>query len=459
MNNTIPELIRQQRNFFLTQRTKEIAYRKKVLKRLRQEIIAREDAICDAIYADFKKPKFECLGTETQLVLGELNLALKKLEFWARPEKVASPWLNFPSSDYIYKEPYGTVLIIAPWNYPFQLAISPLIGAIAAGNTAVIKPSEITPNTSGILSELITTVFEPEYVVVIEGGVAVSQKLLEEPWDYIFFTGSTRVGQIVYESAAKYLTPVTLELGGKNPCIVDATASIALSAKRIVWGKFLNAGQTCIAPDYVLVEASVKDKLVHALKESIRKSYGEHMETSPDFARMVSTHHYNGLKAMLAGEEILYGGESNDADNYISPTLINEPGMDSKLMEGEIFGPLLPIISYETEEDIHSYIMNYGKPLSTYVFSNSRSFQKKILRTYSFGGGAINDTVIQFANKNLPFGGVGHSGIGAYHGKGSFDVFTHLKPMVKRGNWMDAPLRYPPYKLPLAIAKRIKHLF
>lgn len=459
MNHTIPESVQQQRSFFLTQRTKDVSFRKKALLRLQKEIIAREDAICDAVYADFKKPRFETLVTETQIVLAELKLALRKLEFWAMPVKVSSPWINFPSSDRIYKEPYGTVLVIAPWNYPFQLALAPLVGAIAAGNTVILKPSEITPNTSNIIAEIVRTVFPPEHALVIEGGIEVSQALLIQKWDYIFFTGSTRVGQIVYESAARHLTPVTLELGGKNPCIVDTTANLTLAAKRIVWGKFINAGQTCIAPDYILVHKKVKNDLVGALKKSIVTYYGVDIEASPDFARTVGPQHYNGLKAMLEGEEILFGGDHNDADSYLSPTLINEPGLNSKLMQGEIFGPLLPIISYETDENLREYIMNYGKPLSTYVFSKSRAFQKKIISTYSFGGGAINDTVIQYANKNLPFGGVGKSGIGAYHGKRSFDIFSHHKPVVKKANWLDIPLRYPPYRLPTKIAKQIKKLF
>ncbi len=459
MTNSIPQSITRQRSFFETQRTKELSFRKNALKKLRQEIVTREDAICEAIYADFKKPRFESLGTETQLVLGELNLALKNLELWARPESVSSPWLNFPSTDKIYKEPYGTVLIIAPWNYPFQLVFAPLIGALAAGNTAVIKPSEITPNTSRIISEIVTSVFEPEHVLVVEGGIPVSQELLAEKWDYIFFTGSTHVGRIVYESAAKHLCPVTLELGGKNPCIVDKTAAISLAAKRIVWGKFLNAGQTCIAPDYVLVEAEVKDQLVAALKTSIRKAYGADVEASTDFARMVSPQHYAGLKAMLEGSDILFGGETNDADNYLSPTLVDEPDLNSKLMAGEIFGPILPIISYTGAQTLHKYLSHYDKPLSTYVFSKSRSFQKNIINSYSFGGGAINDTMMQYVNKSLPFGGVGASGIGAYHGKNSFDIFSHRKPMVKRGNWIDIPLRYPPYRLSTTLAKQFKRLF
>lgn len=453
------ELLQKQHDFFATQQTKDISFRKKALKRLQKEIIAKEDAICGAIYADFKKPKFETLAAETQFVLAELKLVIKNIDLWARPERKSATLMNWPSSDWIYKEPYGTVLIIAPWNYPFQLAIAPLIGAIAAGNTAVIKPSEATPNTSKIISDIINAVFTEVHVGVVEGGVEVSRDLLAQKWDYIFFTGSTRVGKIVYESAAKHLTPVTLELGGKNPCIVDETASIALSAKRIVWGKFLNAGQTCIASDYILVHKSVKDKLIAALKQSITKCYGENMEASPDFSRTVNQGHYNGLKAMLEGEEIIFGGNSNDNDNYLSPTLVNEPKLDSKLMHGEIFGPILPIIAYETDDDIHKHIMNYGKPLATYVFSNNKKFQQKIINNYSFGGGAINDTVIQITNKKLPFGGVGASGIGAYHGKTSFELFSHQKAIIKKANWLDAPLRYPPYNLPMKLVKKVKYLF
>lgn len=453
------EILLKQRAFFLSQQTKDVAFRKKALKKLQKEIIAREDDICDAVYADFKKPKFETLAAETQFVLAELKLTLKNIELWARPERKSATLMNWPSSDWIYKEPYGTVLIIAPWNYPFQLAIAPLIGAIAAGNTVIIKPSETTPHTSKIIVELIDSVFEADHVTVIEGGVDVSQKLLAQKWDYIFFTGSTRVGKIVYESAAKHLTPVTLELGGKNPCIIDPSASIDLAAKRIVWGKFLNAGQTCIATDYILVHNSVKKPLIEALTKSIKASYGDDVELSTDYARTVSQAHFTNLKKMLVGEEILFGGISNDDDNYLSPTLVNQPNLDSKLMQGEIFGPILPIIGYDTEEEIHKHIMNYGKPLATYVFSTNKKFQNKIINTYSFGGGAINDTVIQITNKKLPFGGVGSSGIGAYHGKTSFELFSHQKAIIKKANWLDAPLRYPPYNLPMKLVKKIKHLF
>lgn len=459
VNSMFMELLQKQRDFFANQNTKDVSFRKNALKRLQKEIISREDDIAEAIYKDFKKPKFETFAAETQFVLADIKHTLRKMDFWTQPVRVGTTLMNWPSSDWIYKEPYGAVLIIAPWNYPFQLAFAPLIGAIAAGNTVVIKPSEVTPNTAMIISEIVGAVFDPEHVTVVEGGVEVSQQLLTEQWDYIFFTGSTRVGQIVYQSAAKHLTPVTLELGGKNPTIIDETASINLAAKRIVWGKFLNAGQTCIATDYILVHKSVKDKLVEALKQNITKGYGENIEDSPDFSRTVSKKHYSGLKDMLKGEEIIFGGESNDEDNYLAPTLVNEPKLDSKLMHGEIFGPILPIIAYEKEDAIHKHIMNYGKPLATYIFSNRKSFQKKIINKYSFGGGAINDTVIQITNKKLPFGGVGASGIGAYHGKTSFDIFSHQKAIIKKANWFDAPLRYPPYNLPIKIVKKIKHLF
>lgn len=453
------ELIQKQRSFFATQQTKDIAFRKKALKRLRKEIIAREDDICDAVYADFKKPRFETYGTETQFLLAELKTVLKNIDHWARPERKSAILMNWPSTDWIYNEPYGAVLIIAPWNYPFQLALAPLIGAIAAGNTAVIKPSEATPHTASIISQIIAAVFDPEHVSVVEGGVQETQELLAQHWDYIFFTGSTKVGKIVYESAAKHLTPVTLELGGKNPCIVDQTASIDLAAKRIVWGKFLNAGQTCIATDYILVHSSIKEQLIESLKKYITKSYGENVEKSPDFSRIVNQGHYARLISMLESEEVIFGGASKDGENFLAPTLVNEPSLESKLMEGEIFGPILPIIAYDTDEDIQRYISNYGKPLAVYVFSNRKKFQEKIIHTYSYGGGVINDTILQITNKDLPFGGVGSSGIGAYHGKTSFAMFSHQKGIVKKANWLDAPLRYPPYNLPMKIVKMIKHMF
>ncbi|RIV68722.1 aldehyde dehydrogenase [Flagellimonas aequoris] len=455
----IKQLVQDQNDFFATRKTHEVSFRKHYLKLLYQEITDREDAICDALYADFRKPRFESLATETQFALAELKYAIKHVKHWSQPKRVTSSLTNFPSREWIQSEPFGKVLIIAPWNYPFMLVISPLIGALAAGNTAVIKPSELSPNTSKIIAEIIKKVFPPEYVAVVEGGVEVSTELLAEKWDYIFFTGSTQVGKIVYKSAAEHLTPVTLELSGKNPCVVDETAQIKLAAKRITWGKFLNAGQTCIAPDYILVHESKKEALVQALKDKITEFYGEKIEESPDFARITTAKHYSGLKAKLEGQNILFGGHWTDDTQYIAPTLVENPGMDSALMAGEIFGPILPIIPYTTENEMHDIITRYGKPLAFYVFSNNNNFQKRMMAQYPFGGGTINDTVIHISNKKLPFGGVGSSGIGGYHGRFSFDLFSHKKSIVKRGTWLDVPIRYAPYKIPLRWAKRIKHLF
>ena len=305
----------------------------------------------------------------------------------------------------------------------------------------------------------IRKVFPPEYVTVVEGGVEVSTELLAQKWEYIFFTGSTRVGKIVYQKAAEHLTPVTLELSGKNPCIVDATASISLAAKRIAWGKLINAGQTCIAPDYILVHKSVKNALVDGLKANIAQFYGKNIEASNDFARITTNKHYEELKAMLKGQNLLFGGSYNDEDQYLEPTLVDEPQKDSTIMEGEVFGPILPIISYEDESELDEYISRYPNSLAFYVFSNNKKFQKRMMRQYSFGGGTINDVVVHISNKDLPFGGVGQSGIGGYHGKYSFDLFSHHKSIVKRGTWLDVPLRYAPYNISLNLIRKIKYLF
>lgn len=455
----IESLLKKQWEFFDSGVTKDLKFRKSCLKKLRQAVVTYEDQICDALYSDFKKPKFESLATETQFVLYELDETLKNIDYWSRPKRVNSTWLNFPSSDWLYPQPYGNTLIIAPWNYPFLLTISPLIGALAAGNTAVLKPSEFTGHTSKIIHKIISEVFPEEYVGVVEGGIETSQELLSLKWDYIFFTGSTKVGKIIYQKAAEHLTPVTLELGGKNPCIVDETASIAVSAKRIVWGKFLNCGQTCIAPDYILVHKKVKKELVTELGKSISELYGPSVENSPDLARIAHTSHYKELKEMLKGQTLLFGGEFNDQTRYIAPTLVDEPHLESKIMEGEIFGPLLPIISYESEEAIQKIVSNYEKPLALYVFSKKKKFREKIINTYSFGGGVINDTLLHITNSTLPFGGIGASGIGRYHGKYSFDTFSHQKAIIKKNFWPEIPLRYPPYKLPEKLAKKLKFLF
>ena len=442
----IPQLVQAQKEFFATQQTKDISYRKDALKRLQKEIIKRESDIIKALNDDFKKSEYEAVMTETSIVLAELRMVLKNIHSWSKPKRVLPSLLNFPSSAKLYKEPYGTVLIIAPWNYPYQLAFAPLLGAVAAGNSVVLKPSELTPNTSKITKEIVEAVFDKNHVSVVEGGIPVSQELLAQRWDYIFFTGSVPVGRIVAKAAAEHITPVTLELGGKSPCIVDETANIKLAAKRLVWGKFINGGQTCIAPDYLLIHKSVKDKFITHFKEEIFRAYGENPQASEDYPRIVNTKNFDRLALMLENENCIIGGQTEREQNYIAPTLIDEPNLDSEVMKGEIFGPIFPMISYENEADFDTVIQKYDKPLALYVFTKNNNFAKKMIAKYSFGGGTINDTTVHFANHRLPFGGVGESGIGGYHGKQTFDTFSHQKGVVTRGNWLDIPTRYAPYK-------------
>ncbi|MGY0408619.1 MAG: aldehyde dehydrogenase [Polaribacter sp.] len=455
----ILQIIVHQKQFFSTGKTKEVASRKEKLQLLLTEVQKREKEITNALFVDFKKPEYEAVMTETSYIVSELKLTLKKLHRWAKPKRVFPALLNFPSSSKIYNDPLGTVLIIAPWNYPYQLALAPLIGAVAAGNTVVLKPSELTPNTSKIIKEIIKIVFDENWVIVVEGGVEVSTELLAQRWNYIFFTGSVHVGKIVAKAAAKFLTPITLELGGKNPCIIDETANIQLAAKRIVWGKCINGGQTCIAPDYLLIHTSVKEKFVDAFKKEVENAYGKNVEESEDFSRIINQKNFERLTEMLVNENILFGGQTTAAKNYISPTLIDEPSLDSEVMKGEIFGPIFPVISYKNEDEINAIISRYEKPLAFYVFTNRTEFAQKMIRNYSFGGGTINDTTVHFVNNNLPFGGVGESGIGSYHGKKTFAIFTHKKGIVKRYNWLDISVRYPPYKGKLKTLKRFTKLF
>ena len=432
-----------------------IKFRKETLIRLLYSIEENESRIIEALYQDFKKPEFEAVLTETNYVISDLKKNIKNINSWANPKRVLPSILNFPSTDFIYSEPYGKVLIISPWNYPFQLALCPLIAAVAAGNSVVLKPSELTPNTSAIIDEIILKVFSKNHVEVIEGGVEVAQNLLSQKWDYIFFTGSVAVGKIVAKAAAEYMTPVTLELGGKNPCIIDETANIKLAAKRIVWGKFINAGQTCIAPDYLLVQKKVKSELIEHLKQEITNAYSDNPEISPDYTRIINTRNWERLIDLIEPEKVLFGGQSDSEDCYLAPTLIDETSLDSPVMKEEIFGPILPIVSYENESELDGIISKYDKPLSLYVFTTKSKFADKIIQKFSFGGGCINDTVIHFSNNRLPFGGVGNSGIGAYHGKMSFDTFSHKKAIVKKANWLDLPMRYAPYKGKLVLIRKI----
>ncbi|WZL89215.1 aldehyde dehydrogenase [Salinimicrobium sp. 3283s] len=447
----IPQILSSQNAFFETGKTLDVAKRISKLKELKNVIESREKEIAAALFTDFRKPEFETYATETALILSELKYTIRKLKKWAKPQKVKSTFLNFPSKDYIYSQPYGKVLVLAPWNYPFQLSVSPAIGALAAGNTVVIKPSEYAPATSQITKEIFAEVYPEEHIAVILGGVETSEELLKQKWDYVFFTGSVPVGRIVTKAIAPNLTPSTLELGGKNPCIIHESAKIGLAAKRIVWGKFINAGQTCISPDYILIDKRKKTEFTEAVKKEIKAAFGDEIKKSPDYARIINKKNFERLQAMLEGQTIITGGETAPGDNYIAPTLLNEPSLESAVMQDEIFGPILPVLTYSDETEIEKIISHYPDPLALYVFAEDKGFSEKTLQKYHFGGGATNDVVIHIANKNLPFGGVGSSGYGGYHGKFSFDTFTHKKSISKRATWIDIPLRYAPYagKLPL----------
>lgn len=372
----------------------------------------------------------------------------KELKNWSKTKQTDTPLYLFPTKSYIKKEPYGTVLIIGPFNYPVQLVFEPLIGAIAAGNTAIVKPSELTPHVAIVIKDIIEDTFDEAYVSVVEGGIEETQMLLSLPFDYMFFTGSEKVGKIVYEAAARKLIPVTLELGGKSPVIVDDTANIKVASERISFGKFTNAGQTCVAPDYILVQRKVKNDLIKALKKTITEFYGENIEKSPDFGRIVNQKHFNRLNDLIQihKDNVVFGGNSSKEDLYIEPTLLDNITNDNKIMKEEIFGPILPIITYDNFDEVLEIIQSKSKPLSLYLFSEDENMTHRVVEELSFGGGAINDTLMHLANPNLPFGGVGSSGIGQYHGKYSFDTFSHMKSYTFKSTRLESSLFFPPYK-------------
>lgn len=451
----ISNVVSLQRAYFSTGQTQEINFRLEKLRTLKQVIIENEQAIIQALQADLRKPELEAVTSEIILVLNDIVHAIKHLKTWAKPQKVAVPLYLFPASSIILPEPLGVVLIIGAWNYPFQLVILPLVGAIAAGNCAILKASEIATHTSRLLAEIIPKYFEPAYIAVVEGGVETNQKLLAEKFDHIFFTGSPYVGKIVMGAAAKHLTSVTLELGGKNPCIVDADIHIEHAAKRIIWGKFINAGQTCIAPDYLLVDKQIKDKLLNSLRKQVKEFYGDNPETSPDYARIITQKQFDRLSNFLKCGKILIGGETNQTELYIAPTLLDGVSLADPVMQEEIFGPILPIIEYTDIAEAIALINSQPKPLALYFFSQNKNLQQRVLQETSSGGACINETVLQFNVSSLPFGGVGNSGIGKYHGKASFDTFSHYKSVLQNPFWLDIKLRYPPYKGKLALLRQI----
>ncbi len=450
---SIADIIARQQEFFKTGKTKDVGFRLEQLKVLKQAVSENQEAILQALKADLGKPEFEAYGTEIATIK-EITRAIKHLKNWTKPQKAPVSLQFFPASAEIYPEPLGVVLIIGPWNYPFNLVLSPLIGAIAAGNCTIIKPSEIAPQTSFVINKIIQKYFDPAYINVVEGGVETSQQLLAEKFDHIFFTGGTSVGKIVMEAAAKNLTPVTLELGGKSPCIVDSDTNLEQAATRIAWGKFLNSGQTCIAPDFLLVDRKIKENLLVEIQKRLKEFYGDNPATSPDYARIVNQRHFDRLVNLIKDSEIRIGGETNREERYIAPTVLDNVSLTDPVMQEEIFGPILPVIEYTNVQEAIDLINARPKPLALYLFSNNKSLQQQVLQETSSGGVCINDTLLHFGVSSLPFGGVGDSGIGKYHGKTSFDTFSHYRSVLHRSFLFNSKLFYPPYKEKLSLLKR-----
>jgi aldehyde dehydrogenase (NAD+) len=448
-------LVRAQREFFHTGKTRDVRFRKENLKKLRDAVKRYEPDILTALKKDLNKPELEAYVTEIGVLLEELNFAIKHVEKWAKPKRTGRPLVLFGSRSYIYPEPHGVCLIISPWNYPFQLALAPLVGAIAAGNCAVIKPSEYTPHVSRLIQQMLEGIFDREYVAVVEGGPKTGEALLDQPFDYIFFTGSISVGRIVMEKASRTLTPVTLELGGKSPAIVTADANLDLAAKRIVWGKFTNAGQTCVAPDYLYVHESVKDALLERMKDAVHRFYGENPLEGSNWPQIVNDRHFKRLKRFLEKGEVVIGGEANAEKRMIAPTILDRVSWEDPVMEEEIFGPILPVLTFGDLDEAIAAIREKPRPLALYLFSENKGTQDKVIRSLPFGGGCINDTLIHFASPNLPFGGTGTSGIGKYHGRFSFEAFSHSKSVVKQTTRFDFSFRYPNAKSALRIMKRL----
>lgn len=441
----IQEVYNKQQAFFQSNQTKNIDFRLSQLRKLRAVLKSSEQLLFDAIYEDFGKSSFETYLTELSLIYHEIGIIEKKLKRWSKPKRVSTDIANLPGKSYIMAEPLGVCLVIGAWNYPYQLSLLPAITAIAAGNTVMVKPSELPARTSQVMAQLINSNF-PEWLLhVVEGGVEETGQLLDLHFDKIFFTGSTAVGKIVYQAAAKHLTPVTLELGGKSPTFVMADCEMKITAQRIVWAKFINAGQTCVAPDYVLVEKSIESTFLAALKAEIDKCFQQNKDISENYLRIINQRHFNRLTALINPAQVYCGGRSDAAKRFIEPTVLHTVSFDDAVMQDEIFGPLLPVIPFEKLDDAIALVKSRPKPLSCYVYSRNNVFIKKILQEVSFGGGAINDSIMHLSNTNLPFGGVGASGIGNYHGKAGFDCFSHHKSILHKTFWFEPKLKYAPY--------------
>lgn len=451
------ELICKQKEYFKKGMYNDINFRKANLIKLKKIVRDHEEEIIDALKKDLHKSEFESYLSEIGMVYEEINLHLKNIKGWSKRRNVKSSFMFFPSTNYIEKEPYGTVLIIGPFNYPFQLVMLPLIGAMAAGNTVVIKPSEHAVNTAGLVEKIINENFDEEYIKVVgadEGKECVEQ-LLEQDFNYIFFTGSIKVGKIIMEKASKKLIPVTLELGGKSPCIIDNDANLNKAAKRIVWGKLLNAGQTCVAPDYLYVHNSIKDELLKLIVKEFELQYGKNIKASVDYPRIISKREINRLAGYLKDGNVYYGGEYDEEILFFEPTILTNVKEESSVLQEEIFGPIFPVISFENLNEVIDYVNHRDKPLALYYFSEDKNNINKIIKETSSGGVTINDTILHVGTTDLPFGGVGTSGMGSYHGKKSFDTFTHEKSIVERSTSMEFPFRFAPFKDKINILRRV----
>ncbi len=454
-SNEIRQIYNQQKEYFNSQATKSYQKRVAALEDLKALIHQYESRLIKAMRVDMAKPETEAAAGEIWYVLEEIDYTLRHLKRWMKPQRKRTPLLHFRASSVIYSEPFGQVLIIAPWNYPFNLLFSPLVGALAAGNTAILKPSELAPQTAKVVEEMIHEKFDPGLIRVVNGGVETAQTLLSFAFDYIFFTGGTQVGKIVMKAAAEHLTPVTLEMGGKSPAIVDASADLEVAASRIVWGKFFNAGQTCIAPDYVLVGKGIHSEFVALLERRIAEFYGENPQDSLDYARIINQQHFKRLVGLIDPQKIVHGGQVDAENRYIAPTILDQVTLEDAVMGEEIFGPILPIIAFEKLDDALAMVQKNPNPLALYLFTRDSAVEKKVIAEVPFGGGCINDVISQVMNEEIPFGGRGMSGMGSYHGKYSFDTFSHYKSMIQRKNWPDIALRYPPYGVDKKLMRRI----
>ncbi len=438
-------IVKEQREWFAKGKTRSVRWRIGALQTLKRAILKYEDEIHEALKQDLGKSPVEGYMCETGMVLSELSWMIRNLRRLAGEKRVRTPLAQFHAKSFTSPEPYGVVLVMSPWNYPFMLSVEPAIGAIAAGNCVVIKPSAYAPATSHVVAKLMRECFASHFVAVVEGGRAENTSLLAQRFDFIFFTGSVRVGKLVMEQASKNLTPVCLELGGKSPCIVDRTANLRRAASRIVFGKYLNLGQTCVAPDYLFVQEDVKETLLAEIEKCIRRQFGKNPLDNPDYGKIVNEKHFKRLRGLMAGETVRIGGEMREETLQIAPTVLEGITPSSPIMKEEIFGPVLPVMTFHEISEVITYVNRHEKPLALYLFTNSRSTEKKVLNSCSFGGGCINDTIIHLATSAMGFGGVGNSGMGSYHGKASFDLFCHRRSIVKKYNWIDLPIRYQPY--------------